>query len=272
MNEDCIKLEKQAIREKQRELKFNETIPNSIIRFLIKKFKNIIVAYSGGTDSTALLALMDKGIYQHKKILDYVTHIIYNNTKMESPKTFDYVITVCKALNIYEKLHILKPQESRTDLEKIIKEDYEKFKNKQHSKNNYRCCFLAKEKPMIDFLNNFSDETVVLTGVRISDSDRRFKIGLMLISSGNFYFFKYKNTKAKCSTPIFLLENQVKKKILTEFCEKYSLEYPEKSGCVLCPIFNLFANKSEQNSEGFEKNNEFFGQTSIKKFLGDEFV
>ena len=261
----CRENEKAAIRE----LTLNEKIPIKIIKFLQSKFENLILAWSGGSDSTLLLLLLAKN-----DLLDSLTKIVFNNTRMNSAKTINYIDSIVSKLNFKDKFVITKPAVSRKYLEKIILEDYQKNLGKKHDKSMYRCCLIAKERPVIDYFKETgfeNEQTVVLRGIRANESSQRFMSTIKLIESGQFYFNHPRfSRKIFVSNPLMLMPNKSKKVLLGKLCAKYDLELPLKSGCSLCPIYYKYTTGEEQGSDRYQKAQLFFGQKSLKKFLGVE--
>ncbi|NHJ49284.1 MAG: hypothetical protein FK733_15960 [Asgard group archaeon] len=70
---------------------------------------------------------------------------------------------------------------------------------------------------MKDYLidNNLDlDSTIIFQGVRVNESDMRFNAGLHIVSNGLLYHFNYQKMKAQCCSPLMMLQNHVKKKLL----------------------------------------------------------
>ena len=249
-------------------------IPVNITRYLFKRFETKILLYSGGTDSTLLLSILNN--YQlvkgdGQRLLDDLDFIVFNNTRMEFPETISYIRKVLAALKVEDKLVIIKPTKTRKELEQMIKEDLEKARGKKHDKSLYRCCYYSKKKPMKNYLKEHDldkESTVMLRGLRAVESSVRMMSTLQQLERGHFYCFQWKHTKnAYASDPIRYVNNQEKKKWLLAFCNKYKIDYPSVTGCSICPIFYKYANKREQKTEQYRKMLSFFGQDSIESFI-----
>jgi len=265
--ENCIITEKQKILFKNRELTLQEKIPIEIVEFLKIKFEKILMAFSGGSDSTLLLLLLIES-----KQINCIDTIIFNNTRLQSPEIFRYIDTIIERFDLKEKFVTIKPNYSRKQLLKIIEEDIANVTGKKHSKHLYRCCVLAKEKPMNKYLKENeleSEKTVLLRGIRANESSQRFMTCLQMIRSGQFYCNKPRyNKKIYVSNPLALMTEQVKWKLLKKLCQKYNIPLPKKSGCIYCPIFAKFDSKTDL--ERIMKLNKFLNQSNISSYIKED--
>jgi hypothetical protein len=232
-------------------------LPVRILRYLRKRFKTLVLAYSGGTDST-LLYLIAK---EYAVPLDYC---IFINTKLEYSGTLNYVARVSKILDM--KLTVCKPELSAAELSKFIVEDFDRVNDRcaSYDKDSYKCCYHAKETPMRRWLQGTgldNETTCVLRGIRSVDSSRRMMSCLQLIESGQFYFYRYKHSdNAFCAHPIQLISNELKQTWLESTCNQYKIPLPEKSGCAICPIFFRYASPEERLSPRWKLAERFFSK------------
>jgi len=259
----CRSENQRAIINRRRELTFFSLVPINIIRYLKTQFKNIILTYSGGTDSTLLLLLIAKF-----GDLNDLTSIVFNNTRLSSRAQQEYVETVIQKLSLTSKFTIIVPEKTRAELLELIKEDMASAKDKKHSKHLYRCCVEAKEKPFIKYLkdNDFHNEqTVVLRGIRAFESSMRFNTIMQLIRTGQVYYNRPRySRKIFVSNPIFMVPDRYKEIILKNLCSEFHLPMPVGTGCVECPIFLKYASPEERKGERFQK--------TQKRLLGQEIL
>lgn len=264
MNE-CNDYLKNNIQIRLREQGIQEKYPQRIVRFLVSKFDKIIFTFSGGTDSTLLLLLLAED-----NLLKKIDYVVFNNTRMNSRLIMDYIDQVVSVLNLQDKFIILKPKLSRKKLLEIIEEDVLLAVGKKHSKHLYRCCRLSKELPFNEWLKekNFNNEkTVVLRGIRLNESSQRYMTVLQMIETGQIYYNKPRyNRKIYASNPLVFMDDFNKKRLLGKLCLKYNIDYPEKSGCIGCPIFLKY-------EKGYDRRKDVIKlkQTSIYDY-GTEFL
>jgi len=241
---------------KLREEFFERQLPIRHMRYLRKKFDTLILAYSGGTDSTLLLLLTK----EYDISLDYV---VFNNTGIEYPETVKYVHEVIEKLEYKDKFREIRPKVSVKETIQMILEDFEKLYSAcRHNKNEYRCCYYVKKMPLIYFLReNHLDKwsTCIMRGMRANESSLRLRHALELVESGQFYFHKLKHSRyTKVADPIRFLSETTKNEYLQGLCKKYNIPLPETSGCSICPIFYKFANEEEKKTRRYQICARFF--------------
>lgn len=238
-----------------------QIIPVRHLKYLRKNFDTLILAYSGGTDSTLLMLIMK----------DYdidPDQIVYTNTGLEYKENLDYVATIIPALEYQDIFTELRPEKNPRELGELIIEDFDKTFtcSSRYDKSDFRCCYYAKEKPMRAFLKNFDldkEKTVILRGLKLVDSSGRMLSGASLIESGQFYFYRYKHSKnCKAANPIQLVTEERKNLWLEKLCKKRGLQVPDKSGCSICPIYYRFAKKEERDSARFKIAEKFIESKS----------
>jgi len=128
---------------------------------------NTAVAFSGGKDSTATLALVRE---YHKGDLSTV-NVVFNNTGVEYPETVKFVHELQRewGFNLVE----LKP---KTTFWKLVDEyGYPVGKEKRPGRDGTttdNCCYHLKEKPMMDFVKENGIKIIYL-GITALESHQR---------------------------------------------------------------------------------------------------
>lgn len=235
---------------------------NRQLKYLRKKFEKLYLAYSGGTDSTLLLLI----IIQQKIKIDGIT---FENTRLEYPETIKTVHKTIEILGLQELYTEIFPKKTAHELAKMIIEDFDKIvtcPSKRYDKSDYRCCYHAKEKPVVDWLkeNDLEHEsTCVLRGIKYCDSSGRFLAGLSIIEAGHFYFHDYKHGKhSKVADPLKLVSEPRKKRWLEDLVKRYKVPMPDKSGCMICPIYIRLARGEQRKDPRFQIAVRFFDKMS----------
>lgn len=227
-----------------------QIIPVRHLKYLRKNFDNLILAYSGGTDSTLLMLIM-------RDFDITLDHIVFGNTGIEYPETVKNVHETIDKLGYLDKFTEIYPEVSRKQIAQYIIEDFDKVFacNARYDKSDYRCCYYAKEKPMKKWLQESGydkEKTCILRGLKLVDSSGRMLSGATLIQYGKFYFYDYKHAKyAKCANPIQLVTEERKSLWLPKLCDKHDVVLPDKSGCSICPIYYRFAKGKDRETARF---------------------
>lgn len=240
-------------------------LPLRVLRYLESEFDNIILSYSGGSDSTILLLLALKNEVR-------LDHVVFTNTKLEAPETMRYVRLIKE--RIYPELIQVRPKESRKDLVELIDEDWAKVRacDNPHDKRIFRCCNVAKKKPFDDWLkqNNLDNsKSVVLLGLRGVEGFQRTMTVLRLVQRNKLFVqHPTKRRKWNVSWPLALLLEEQKQKMLYQLIDKYHLPLPEKSGCQLCPIYFKFV--KEDSDRWRENAAHFSNQKQLIPYLNGE--
>jgi len=228
-----------------------QMIPVRHLKYLRKNFDELILAYSGGTDSTLLLLIMHDYNIQPD-------HIVFGNTGIEYPETVKNIHETLEKLGYLDRYTEIYPEISTREIAQYIIEDFDKTFacSKRYDKSDYRCCYYAKEMPMKKWLQGSGydeDSTCILRGLKLVDSSGRMLSGATLIETGQFYYYKYKYGKnAKCANPIQLVTEKRKSLWLPKLCEKHGVTVPDKSGCSICPIYYRYAKGEERETARFQ--------------------
>lgn len=248
-------------RSAQRARLIEQMVPVRLLKYLRRNFDNLILAYSGGTDST-LLALI---------CIDWqieVDQYVFGNTLLEYEETLTNVELFKNRFNLEDKFNVTTPELSASEIAQMVVEDFDKAFHcmKRYDKSDYRCCYHAKEVPMKNWLRDSGydeESTCILRGLKLVDSSGRMLSGMTLIEYGKFYYYDYKYGKhAKCSNPIQLVTEERKDIWLRKLCGKYEIPIPEKSGCSICPIFYKMADKKTKDDARLEIARRFFDKKS----------
>ena len=246
-------------------------IPRRVLNFLRKSFDTLILAYSGGTDSTLLLLIC--------KMMELpLDKIVFGNTRLEYSETLAYVHRTVNSLGYSSIFTEIFPEMSVAELARIVLEDFDKnLYRADYDKSAYRCCYHAKEKPMRVFLKESgldNEHTCILRGVRLVDNSNRMLSGLTLIGAGHFYYYDYKHAdEAACGNPLWLMSDDGKNRWLPALCDKFNVPMPDKSGCSICPIYYRYARGRERESLRFKIAQRFIETRSTQKlphYLGAE--
>lgn len=124
-----------------------QTLENTILNFITqyqieKKYKNILVGFSGGADSTSLLFALNNVIKNNNLDLKLVAvHLNHNQRGVESDKDEKFCSDLCKNLNIDFYSYKLSSNKKLSELD-ARNERYNFFKTAS-KKFNTNCLFLA---------------------------------------------------------------------------------------------------------------------------------
>ena len=143
-----------------------------LIRELEKRYKNIIVPYSGGKDSTVVLDLCLKHVEESS------IHVIYADTLVEIPllhkhtlKVLNDVRKLSKRRGVNVNVHIVEPRPESTFWSLVI--------GKGYPAPNYRfrwCMDRLKLNPMrvkIERISSCDPKSILLLGIRRDESRKR---------------------------------------------------------------------------------------------------
>lgn len=117
----------------------------------------IIVSFSGGKDSQACLIEAAKR-YGANRI-----EAVFCDTGWEHPDTYKHIIDVCQQMGV--QLTTLTPSLDFVELAKKKKRFPSVFQR--------FCTFELKIKPTIDYILSFSDNVIIVEGVRAQESSKR---------------------------------------------------------------------------------------------------
>lgn len=132
----------------------------SLIAHNIHTHKNPAVAWSGGKDSTLVLWLC----LQLKPDI----RVIFENTGVEYPETIQFTKYVLD--NWHLRLTVMKPK--ITFWEIVNKFGFSNGKQSKGHGHGSPCCLALKEKPMLQFINNFKIDAM-FTGITAVESRQR---------------------------------------------------------------------------------------------------
>lgn len=236
-------------------------IPLKIIKYLRKNFTNLVLSYSGGTDSTLLLLYM----LRYEIPPDYV---VFTNTRMEYVETFRYIKLIKQ--HVWPDIIQIRPKERRKELLQLIKEDWDKVRacDSPHDKHNFRCCEIAKKHPFRIWLKNqdlYNEQLVAIIGTRAAEGYRRAQNLLRLFEYNHVVYSPPNRYKYAKSWPVGLLSDRVKLKLLVRLTQKFHVPMPPNTGCGKCPIFYRFV---KEDSDRWRENAAFFAnQTTLEPFI-----
>ena len=248
-------------------------LPKKILQFNRSDCDNLVVAFSGGTDSTLLLLIC-------KEYNIELNHIVLNNTRLMAPETNKYVRRVIKQLGYEDIFDVTLPEMKRSELIELILEDHKRItKCGGYSKSWYRCCKEAKEKPMKEWLKKNdlkNDQTIICRGVRGTESTQRFQGTFGILERNHLYNRTWAMAPpTRVSDPLLLMPDDIKRELLLFYASKYRIDLPRPSGCIYCPIYYKFLDKKGGDNGGhLQELLDLFqsseNQTQILKFIENE--
>ena len=191
----------------------------------------IFIAFSGGIDSSIVVnEFLKRGIK---------TNLLWNDTRrsMESARnTLSYLFRLSgfQFYITYPKVdQKIITQKTRTALQRIIRGEITK------NKHNIPCCRFLKEKPFLDFINDFTEEnSLFISSIAAYEGNQRDVFLRQLRNKDTF--LHYHITKSRWFA--YPLRDYIYKSD-GDFLKSYGqLHIPkvERSGCHSCPIIVLY--------------------------------
>ena len=233
--------------------------------------ENFYISFSGGKDSTVLSALVDMALPENKIPRVYAdTGIELNmirNFVFDMQKKDDRVVIIkpsvpiktmlenegypfkskkhAKNVSIYQrhgKTQSIKvylgecPTSNKTDVEPLSFQCPKKLRYQFDTKNGIKisdkCCYMLKEKPMMNYSKN-AKKPYAIIGIMASEGGRRMKAKCLAFSNSKFKAFQPLVPVTKEWEDWFISEYNI------QICDIY---YPpfdfERTGCKGCP-FNI---------------------------------
>jgi 3'-phosphoadenosine 5'-phosphosulfate sulfotransferase (PAPS reductase)/FAD synthetase len=237
---------------------------------------NFYLSFSGGKDSTVLSALVDMALPNNKIPRVYANTGIELNMihdfVFDMAKTDDRVVVIkpsvpikqmlekegypfkskkhAKNVSIYQrhgKTQSIKvylgecPTSNKTDVEPLSFQCPKKLRYQFETKNGIKisdkCCYMLKEKPMMNYSKN-AKKPYAIIGIMASEGGRRMKAKCLAFSGDKLKAFQPLVPITKEWEDWFISEYNI------EICDIYKPPYNfERTGCKGCPFAINLQNK-----------------------------